>query len=76
MGVGVSAWGRAKPLVDEAITTTFRLVRASMLFWRAALPLSCATLCYVAGARVLLGAVHCGQQRGSDTGDNAASAGG
>jgi hypothetical protein len=47
-----------------------------MLFWRAALPLSRATLGYVVGARVLLGAVHYGQQRGSDTGGNAASAGG
>jgi hypothetical protein len=40
MGVGVSGWGRAKSLVDEAITTTLRLARASMLFERAALPLS------------------------------------
>ena len=53
--MGLSAWGRAKPLVDEAITTALRLARSFMLFWRAALPLSRATLCYVAGARVLLG---------------------
>jgi hypothetical protein len=47
---GVSASGTAKPLVDEAITTT-TLIRpgASMLFYRAALPLSASTLAYTAG---------------------------
>jgi hypothetical protein len=50
MRVGVSASRTAKPLVDEAITTTI-LIRpgASMLFYRAALPLSRSTLAYVAG---------------------------
>jgi hypothetical protein len=39
-----------KPLVDEAITTiTFVCPGASMLFYRAALPLSRATLAYLAG---------------------------
>jgi hypothetical protein len=46
----VSAWGVAKPLVDEAITTiTLIHPGAPMLFYRAALPLSRATLAYVAG---------------------------
>jgi DDE superfamily endonuclease len=39
-----------KPLVDEAITTTILICPgASMLFYRAALPLSRATLTYLAG---------------------------
>jgi hypothetical protein len=47
---GVSASGTAKPLVDEAITTT-TLIRpgASVLFYRAVLPLSSGTLAYTAG---------------------------
>jgi hypothetical protein len=46
----VSASGAAKPLVDEAITTiTFICPGASMLFYRAALPLSSQTLDYTAG---------------------------
>jgi DDE superfamily endonuclease/Helix-turn-helix of DDE superfamily endonuclease len=46
----MSAGGRAKPLVDEAITTTTLICPgASMLFYRAALPLSRQTLSYVAG---------------------------
>jgi hypothetical protein len=46
----MSAGGRAKPLVDEAITTiTLICPGASMLFYRAALPLSRQTLSYVAG---------------------------
>jgi hypothetical protein len=47
---GVSAWGVAKPLVGEAITTTTLICPgAPMLFYRAALPLSRRTLSYVAG---------------------------
>jgi hypothetical protein len=39
-----------KPLVDEAITTTILICPgASMLFYRACLPLSRATLAYLAG---------------------------
>src|SRR5262249_3266572 len=43
------ASGRAKPLVDEAITTILRLPRGLDAFYRAALPLSRATLTYLAG---------------------------
>ena len=47
---GVPSWGVVKPLVDEAITTiTLICPAASMLFYRAALPLSAQTLSYVAG---------------------------
>jgi hypothetical protein len=47
---GVSASSAAKPLVSEAITTiTFICPGASMLFYRAALPLSSQTLDYTAG---------------------------
>jgi hypothetical protein len=47
---GVSAWGIAKPLVDEAITTISYVCQgASMLFYPAALPLSSQTLNYAAG---------------------------
>jgi hypothetical protein len=47
---GVPSRGVVKPLVDEAITTiTVICPGASMLFYRAALPLSAQTLCYVAG---------------------------
>jgi hypothetical protein len=45
----VSASGIAKPLVDEAITTTPHLPRGLDAFYRAALPLSRATLTYLAG---------------------------
>jgi hypothetical protein len=46
----VSAWGRAEPLVDEAIATIFIICQgALMLFYRAALPLSSQTLTYTAG---------------------------
>ena len=46
----MAAWGAAKPLVDEAITTTTLVCPgAPMLFYRAVLPLSRATLPYVAG---------------------------
>jgi len=41
--------GKATPLVDEAITTTLACPGAPMLFYRAVLPLSRATLVYVAG---------------------------
>ncbi len=48
--VGVPSPGKEKPLVDEAITTiTLICPGASMLFYRAALPLSAQTLSYVAG---------------------------
>jgi hypothetical protein len=47
---GMSAGGRTKPLVGEAITTIVSTCPgASMLFYRAALPLSRQTLSYVAG---------------------------
>jgi hypothetical protein len=47
---GMSAGGRAKPLVGEAITTIVSTCPgASMLLYRAALPLSRQTLSYVAG---------------------------
>jgi len=46
----VSAFGAAKPLVDEAITTiSYVCPGAPMLFYRAVLPLSRATLVYAAG---------------------------
>jgi hypothetical protein len=44
----MSGGGMAKPLVGEAITTIPHLPGASMLFYRAALPLSRRTLSYVA----------------------------
>jgi hypothetical protein len=45
-----AAWRQAEPLVDEAITTISAIFPgASMLFYRAALPLSRQTLSYVAG---------------------------
>ena len=48
--VGVAARGVVKPLVDEAITTISLVCPgAPMLFYRAALPLSRATLTYLAG---------------------------
>jgi hypothetical protein len=48
--VGVSARSVVKPLVDDAITTILiTCPGASMLFYRAALPLSAQTLSYVAG---------------------------
>jgi hypothetical protein len=44
---GVSAFSTAKPLVDEAIATIIIICSgASMLFYRAALPLSSQTLAY------------------------------
>ena len=46
---GVASWGTAKLLVDEAIIRPLRLPGASMLFYRAALPLSRTTLDYLAG---------------------------
>jgi len=47
---GVPSRGGAKPLVDDAITTILIICPgASMLFYRAALPLSAQTLSYVAG---------------------------
>jgi len=47
---GVPSHGVVKPLVDEAITTiTLICPGASMLFYRAALPLSAQTLSCVAG---------------------------
>ena len=47
---GVAARGVVKPLVDDAITTILiTCPGASMLFYRAALPLSAQTLSYVAG---------------------------
>jgi hypothetical protein len=46
---GVQAWDMVKPLVDEAITTTFVGPGASDAFYRAALPLSRATLTYLSG---------------------------
>jgi hypothetical protein len=47
---GVSASVAAKPLVDEAIATIIILCPgASMLFYRASLPLSSQTLTYTAG---------------------------
>jgi hypothetical protein len=47
---GVSASVAAKPLVDEAIVTIIIICPgASMLFYRAALPLSASTLTYAAG---------------------------
>ena len=57
---GASASGTAKSLVDEAITTTLHLPRGLDAFYRAALPLSRATLTYLAGVirrhRKLIGA--------------------
>jgi hypothetical protein len=52
MAGGVSAWGVVKPLVDEAITTTPSPAQGLlMLFCRAALPLSRATLPVLAHLR-------------------------
>ena len=47
----VRPWGRAEPLVDEAIATIIIICRgALMLFYRAALPLSRKTLNHVTGS--------------------------
>jgi hypothetical protein len=67
----VSASVAAKPLVDEAIATIIIICPgASMLFYRAALPLSASTLTYTAGLirrhRRQIGSpwrkLNCGQQ--------------